>query len=600
MTDARAGWKTRAASGLFVALVISTLAAITACGSQTPTETGESANNPDASVGPGHIGLLCTPGTPGCPCSQSGQETGCGKVVDKNGSYVTCSMGRSTCDGSKWGACIGNRIVSQSLKGNSLQADGIHTESITGPCANVCDPNPMCTSITGQGSDVPDASGITVSEAGISLNGEGGTGSGCSGLGCTVSKCLMGAPTTISGTVTDPAGRNPLYNATVFVPVDPAGTLPAIKQGASCDTCAAEAAQPVVVTTTTGVDGKFTLSGVPDGHTIPIVVQMGKWRRELMLTSVNPCVANAVAGNCTATDPTMCAMHLPRNQYDGYNPTDGTYDHADIPQMAFAAGGWDPLACVLLKAGVDPSEFSSWDGKTPGSGGSVVRPNKRIHYYVSPENLIYNGGPPYVIATLSPLYGNNVSAGALWTAGADPAPSTPSAPYYDDYDAVFFACTGEYTDWQSYYSGKTPYKDLINYTNAGGRLFTTHHGDVWLERPQAYVAGDNWSNVASWYNVNKDNFVPSGQLSGTQNAAIVQTFPKGSAFASWLFNVGASKTLGTITLNEPRQDLTAVGPNSQPWMSTASITGPPTYPPHFTYNTPYNAAPSAQCGRVVY
>src|SRR5882757_8554472 len=48
----------------------------------------------DPCVSPGHLG---------CPCDEKSASVECGKVIERTGDYVTCSMGRSTCDGQAWG-----------------------------------------------------------------------------------------------------------------------------------------------------------------------------------------------------------------------------------------------------------------------------------------------------------------------------------------------------------------------------------------------------------------------------------------------------------------------------------------------------------------
>ena len=87
----------------------------------------------------------------------------------------------------------------------------------------------------------------------------------CSGLSCKVdNNCSGGKQTTITGKVYDPAGKNPLYNISVYVPNDPS-KLASITPGTNtCMPC-----MPIsdyVALTQTAADGSFTLTDVPSGN----------------------------------------------------------------------------------------------------------------------------------------------------------------------------------------------------------------------------------------------------------------------------------------------------------------------------------------------
>src|SRR5580658_8191060 len=150
-------------------------------------------------------------------------------------------------------------------------------------------------------------------DGGINLLGDsgGGDGSGadsCTGLACQVQNCASGgtAATTVSGTVYAPNGTLPLYDVQVFIPNAALAPFP---KGVQCDQCGAPVSGSPITTGLSDPTGHFTLTGVPSGTNIPIVVQLGKWRRQTTIPTVNSCVEN------TLTDPNL--TRLPRTQSEG-------------------------------------------------------------------------------------------------------------------------------------------------------------------------------------------------------------------------------------------------------------------------------------------
>ncbi len=175
-------------------------------------------------------------------------------------------------------------------------------------------------------------------------------GVGCTNLQCDIQTCEGGKPTSISGKVFDPAGRNPLYNVVVFIPNTVNGALPLIPTGvnsASCNCAEVFQGEEPVVDTLTAADGSFTLDNVPSGTNIPVVVQIGKWRKEVIMPSVTPCQDNPVV---SGDGGTAGQINLPRNGSDGL--------YASLPSIAVSTGYADTLECLLARVGVDASEFS--------------------------------------------------------------------------------------------------------------------------------------------------------------------------------------------------------------------------------------------------
>ena len=368
----------------------------------------------------------------------------------------------------------------------------------------------------------------------------------CTNLCLQQVACDGGKTTSISGKVYDPAGKVPLYNAIVYVPNAP---VDKITTGATCGKCGDVSGEPLV-TAITDASGSFQLLNVPVGKNIPLVVQVGKWRRQITIPAVTACQDLAV------TDPQV--IRLPKNQSEG-----------DMPQMAIATGGSDPFECLLLKMGIDPVEFVR---DTDADAG-------RVHFYQS------NG------ADLNPTA---PTADTLWNDEAKML----------THDIIMLPCEGEPIAKPDLDSGISPKTNLQNYANAGGRVFTTHYGYVWLAGAGAsyndptgpFITTGDWEGQ---YPLD-DNFQDAS--AGPFVTQIDQTFPKGDAYAHWLVNVGASTTLGQLAVRESRHDLIKENnPPAQRWNYEDNFlfdAGPGVM--HITFNTPLGAADDKVCGRVVF
>lgn len=280
----------------------------------------------------------------------------------------------------------------------------------------------------GPGDPGENPSGPTDGGIGISTDGTGQ----CSNLECQVDACEGQSKTTLTGKVYDPAGKIPLYNAIVYVPNT--RELPPVVQGASCDRCGTLAVDPVV-TALTGIDGSFTLENVPSGEDIPVVVQIGKWRKEIRIT-VDPCAENELEDKLT----------LPKNQQEG-----------SMPRIAVSSGMEDALACLLRRIGVADEEFT-----VPGGGGAVQ---------------VFKGatGNPRVNGTYPPK-----SKDALWD----------SVEHLAQYDIVLLACESSPADNEKPADAKERMRD---YLNGGGRVFATHYHYTWFKSGPS-----DMQSVASW------------------------------------------------------------------------------------------------------
>ena len=127
--------------------------------------------------------------------------------------------------------------------------------------------------------------------------------------------CPTTSQTTLTGVVYDPAGKNPLYNILVYVP----NTTPsAITSGATCDKCDTYVTGQPIAVALTDAQGRFSLKNVPSGANIPLVMQTGKWRRQITVANVPACASTAL------TDKNQ--TRLPQQQERGRHPADRDRD----------------------------------------------------------------------------------------------------------------------------------------------------------------------------------------------------------------------------------------------------------------------------------
>jgi len=236
--------------------------------------------------------------------------------------------------------------------------------------------------------------------------------------------------TTISGTVWNPAQTDPLYNVVVYLP---SKAIEPFRQGVACEKCGAVSGEPIAATLS-DANGKFTLTNVAPGAGIPLVVQVGRWRRQVTIPKVLPCVDNVLPAELT---------RLPKSRREG-----------DIPRTAIVTSTYDPTECVLKKLGVEESEFG------PGAG------DERIHLFRGTGQHLGTETPRGDV-----LYGNLARL--------------------KEYDVVAFPCSTLPID-------STHKQNVVEYANAGGRVLVTDLSHPWVDdtAAPAWSAVAKWGEAA--------------------------------------------------------------------------------------------------------
>jgi hypothetical protein len=403
----------------------------------------------------------------------------------------------------------------------------------------------------------PGGNGDGGSSGGSGSGGSGGNSGGITffdagGMCTTASQCKVvcpgGGTTSISGTVYDPAGNNPLPYVTVYIPeMVPLPTLP---KGASCEAC--NLLYPHVIAGVQTSDdpkvgiGTFTIQDVPVGSNIPLVVQIGKWRMQYSI-GVTGCQDNPFKGT----------LRLPRNASEG-----------SLPDIAISTGGADSLECLLGRIGVDNSEY------TNGAAGPG-----HIHIFQGGTGGGGNPGPTYQSGAPA------ISSTALWNSGA-----TMQA----NYDVVLLSCEGFET------SAPNP-TALQTYANNGGRVFASHFHYSWFTTNGSPFLNYGLGTILAG---TQDTLNITGVVATKQPNGGV--FPKGQALHDWLAlpAVGGLNANGELPIQASRQNVQQINyPPQTSWINAAPGVSQPAMPglsQYFSFDLPYPNTQEKLCGRIVY
>ncbi|MBX3188120.1 MAG: carboxypeptidase regulatory-like domain-containing protein [Labilithrix sp.] len=394
---------------------------------------------------------------------------------------------------------------------------------------------------TNRGFDPTDDAGADFEGGGPGpFGGDASTTPACVGLECQQVACGGAATTSVSGIVWDPAGKNPVYNVVVYVPnapVDP------IKHGPVCDSCGgAPVSGSPLVTTLTDATGAFKLENVPVGEDIPLVMQVGKWRRQITIpAAIKQCEDNPI------TDSGL--TRLPRNKSEG-----------DMPLIALTSG-CDPIHTLVEKIGVDKAEITS------ASGTGMV------HLYKGAGSTTANAP-------------GMTDAYAFWG----------NLSEMMKYDIIINEC--ECSPYARDTKGPA-YDNMRDYLNAGGRVFNSHYhlNFFGASSENGGKAHAELKSAATWS-------LWGGSSAGTAPYHIDTSFPKGEAMDEWLMNLATSSKWGPSIKTTPKGQIATsnvgdiggtVAGVSQRWIYPSG-SGSPVY---VSINTPTTKPPAERCGRAV-
>jgi hypothetical protein len=392
-------------------------------------------------------------------------------------------------------------------------------------------------------------------------------GTGCVGLQCNVTDCQSKGmqSTAVTGTVLAPNGTLPLFGVNVYVPNSDPGPF---ESGVQCGSCANELPGSPIVHTVTDEAGKFTLQSIPDGDNIPLVITIGKWRRQIKIPKVAACSTQAIP----AADTT-----LPKSHDDMTANTTSI----DMPQIAISTGSADSLECLVRRLGIADKEIT-----TDQESG-------KIHLF-SDLGATTDGAGVGTASFEATFAGGSRAfsdSQTLWGTAMDPGK-------LDNYDIVILSCeAGQHVETKP----QQAMDHLKSYADLGGRVFLSHWHNIWIE---GSTTGNNangsqpavWFKLAQWSNNTDNNGPPSDTIDEIHN-------PKGASFATWMQNVVSPPSVRDAV---PIQSMTGRDTcvqvdtdNVEQWVywqkdATTQLTQ------NFQFSTPNEQPLGQRCGKVVF
>jgi hypothetical protein len=369
---------------------------------------------------------------------------------------------------------------------------------------------------------------------------DGSTGAApppCTGLQCQQQSCPGGGTTSLSGTAYAPNGKLPLYNVAVYVPNAP---LEPFVQGVSCDRCGTLASGKPVASALTDHEGKFKIGNVPVGKDIPLVFQVGKWRRKIIIPEVKACVDTPLA------DPEL--TRLPRNRGEG-----------DMPRVAITTGRCDQLGCMVPKLGVDPAEMG------------VAGEDKAFTYFQGQNDLL---GPSNM----------QDAATALWQKPDE----------LKKYDMILNSCL---CMEQRTYKAPAGFEAVTKWVDSGGRMFGSHFSYDWLK----FSPDTRWNAGIQPLTTGRavgpikiDTSFPKGKALADWMKFLDPMLNYGEVVAPVIFDnlTGMGAQVWATSSTTPRPPFgTMPPPGSMPI---------PNRPRFITMNTPVGEPADKQCGKLVH